>query len=69
MPSCEFALDDNPQVCKREKTGRDRVSHALHRIVDDAVAEAETAVVETSLKLNQRSIHDDSYSVTDVIKI
>jgi len=54
IPSGEFSLDDHPQVCKREKTGRERVSPVLRRIVDDAVAEAETAVVETSLKLNMR---------------
>ena len=67
MPSGEFSLDYHPQVCKREKTGRERVSPVLRRIVDDAVAEAETAVVETSLKLKQRRVHD--YGVEQFIHL
>jgi hypothetical protein len=62
VPRSKCALDDNPQVCKGEKTGTESVSPALPLIVDDAVAEQETVVGQTSLKLNNRRVHEDAFA-------
>ncbi len=57
VPRSKCALDDNPQVCKGEKTGTESVSPALPLIVE----EQETVVGQTSLKLNNRRVHEDAF--------